>query len=41
MLDAMRYDDELSRLDNLFTVTKFHEQATPVNKEQLIVVLSK
>ena len=37
----MRYDDELSGFDNLFTVTKFHEQASPVNEEQLIVVLSE
>ena len=41
VLNAMRYDDELSGLDSLFTVTKFHEQASPVNKEQLIVVLSE
>ena len=41
MFNAMRYDDELAGLDDLFTVTKFHEQAPPMNKEQFIVVLSE
>ena len=41
MLDAMRYDDELARLHNLLAVAKPHEQASPMNKEQFIVVLPK
>ena len=41
MFNAVRYDDELTGLDNLFTVTEFHEQASPMNKEQLIVALTE